>query len=230
VVANFVVVTGVIPALSGDPVSVYGANTSYGPIMLIGTTTGFIYQIDNNLVVTLLDDASAEGDAINGISSNGEIVIFVTAGGKVLIQREAGGIIAATLEDPTATVLLSGIVKTRNHWLVAGEDGGMWCTLDGGCSWVEVTIAGLGSGDDITALCASSKHILWAAVGGVIYRSIDGGSSWVQDPNDTSPGCRTAAAALGTITRLACCVHNQNMVVGVGSTTGGDGLILLGQA
>lgn len=220
--------TSIDLSMSTDiPTTIDTIETREGPVSIILTTNGNIYGLDQFLTLTLLDGTAGGGLQLNDVASNGNIAVVVGHTGTVLYFKD--GVWSEVVTAPTAVNLFSALVKTDKNWYVGGASGELWCTADGGCSWTRVLFPGF-AGTTVNDLCLSNTHVLWMTAGGDLYRSIDGGSTWVQEPNDSTPGCRTAVAALGDVTKLACCAYNPNKIVAVGtSNAGADGLIMLGQ-
>lgn len=211
----------------GNPIGIHTVFTSTGPVALIYTDTGRIFALDSNLNLTLQNDEVAADAAINNMASGSGVIVAALDGGVVMVN--SNGIWSQTANAPTATDLHSVVVKTAKNWYVGGEDGELWCTADGGCTWAQVVFPESAEpGTVVTDMAMSNTHVLWMAAGGRIYRSIDGGSSWVIEPNDSSPGCRIAAAELGTVSKVVACTHDPNRIMGVG-TADTAGLIVLGE-
>lgn len=69
--------------------------------------------------------------------------------------------------------------NNNNHLIVGSPTGGVWKTLDGGATWVNLTDEY--STVDVYALEISpwnSNHYLWGSTSGRIFRSTDGGVTW----------------------------------------------------
>lgn len=215
--------------LSGTPTDILGyTSATYGAIALITTATGNIYTLDENILLTLTDNTAAGGAQINGIATNGDVSLMVGNAGMILVND--GLVWSASPTTPTANALHTALVKSTKNWYVGGANGELWCTTDGGCTWNRTTFPDYNAGGVVvTDLCQSNEHVIWMTANGKVYRSIDGGSTWVLEPNDSTPGCRAAVTALGSVSQLACCVYNSNRVVAVGTATAGGGLILLGE-
>lgn len=201
--------------------------TLSGPMAIVGESDGSIYQVDDQFNVTLLDNTSASGVQVNAATAKDDLILYVGNAGLVMVQRPGSNLVSKVLTAPTAVNLFAAVVKTRNNWIVAGAGGEMWCTNDGGCTWDQISGSAIGV-DTITDMCANNRHVIWASAGGSIYRSIDGGSTWVLEPNG-STSCRVAAASLGDVTKLGCCVFDHNRIIGVGTAGVGAGLIAIGE-
>lgn len=215
--------------LTGAPTDILSfTSASEGSIALITTASGIVYLLDENLLLSTSDSVTAAGLSLNAISSNGNTTVIVGNTGAVLVNTD--GVWAASQVSPTVQNLHTALVKTDRNWLVGGENGELWCTDDAGCTWSQTLFPDYNAGGVVvTDLCMSNNHVVWMAANGKLYRSINGGSSWVSEPNDTTPGCRTAVANLGSVTRLSCCSYDPNRVVAVGTAAAGGGLIMLGE-
>jgi len=79
--------------------------------------------------------------------------------------------------------------NNTNHIIVGSPTGGVWKTLDGGSTWVNLTDNY--STVDVFALEISpynSNHYLWGGTSGKVFRSTDGGATWVATGNVTGSG------------------------------------------
>jgi photosystem II stability/assembly factor-like uncharacterized protein len=97
------------------------------------------------------------------------------------IQTNVGRIMAIAV-DPRPTM-------AATHWLVSGQHGGVWETLDGGSTWTPKTdgLPSLAIGS--IAFASSNPQIVYAAAGewqvGGLYRSTDGGTNWTVSAQST---------------------------------------------
>lgn len=135
---------------------------------------------------------------------------------------------------PTTNNLISVVAKNDVNWLVGGENADLWCTDTAGCFWTRdrrFPCDGLSTAGPITHLTACNSRVLWGAYNGYLWRSVDAGANWVLEPNQqNAAACRVALKSMGAISQLACCEHNLDFIVGVGTGADGKGLIVVGTA
>ena len=211
-----------------------GQNGDYGFVL---TDNGQVHVVhcscgvQTMLVYNGLDHGATKLNAINFASSGRAVVVgdkgVVIYSDDYTFWKQAAG-------KPTSGNLISVVAKNNLNWLVGGESADLWCTADSGCFWMrdrKFPCDGLSTDGPITQITACCPRVIWGAYNGTLWRSIDAGANWVMEPNQqNAAACRIALKAMGAISQIACCDHNLDFVVGVGTSINGRGLIDVGRA
>lgn len=102
--------------------------------------------------------------------------------------------------------------NNTNHLIVGSPTGGVWKTLNGGNTWVNLT--DFYSTVDVYSLEISpydANHYLWGSTGGKIFRTTDGGASWTSTSN---------VSGSGKVIRMLFHPTDPNVVYAVSETNG----------
>lgn len=213
-----------------------GLNVDFGGPFLIDTA-GSLYRAsdkcDPTCGVTQLEDLAAAPVTFNDAHGNDGVFVAVgqTAAGVGTIysyQPASGFVPVPTM--PSVNPFHSVFVKSKNHWIVGGINGEMWCTTDGGFTWTAICYPGFSTAPlpTVTDLCVSNSHVLWMTAGGVAYRSVDGGVTWAYEPNNINALSNIQMRNYGNFNRVACCDQDPNKVWFTGTTLAGLPLAVIG--
>lgn len=131
--------------------------------------------------------AEYAGTLLQGVTTTDGVHVWVTGDNKdgyatILYSDNAGATWRRqTAGDVPAVDHIIGISAADNKrlWAVGGSPSGpgnvVLATTDGGATWVTVSDIGLGDGNEVSAVDAST---VWTAMDNCVQWSVDGGGTW----------------------------------------------------
>ena len=152
--------------------------------------------------------------------------IVAVGANNAVIRSTNGGSSWAVVTGPIAATVLNDVhMITDLIWFVAGANGNLYYTRDGGENWTAKAFTGSGTGaveavTFVTRVVGYLSHTLSGA--GRVYRTIDGGFSWYLLPEGTG-----SFPTNDRINALAACRNDVNVVFAVGlGADGEDGIVV----
>jgi photosystem II stability/assembly factor-like uncharacterized protein len=188
---------------------------------------GYIYLMtDPTLAVTVISDGSVSSQQLNDIGGIGQTIVAV-GGSNAVLRSDNGGAGFSLIVGPAVGIALNAIaVLSKNVWLIGAANGRLYYTINGGTSWVLMSIPStinvinrIQFVDDIVGYMAVQTTSGAAAV----YRTSDSGHSW----SNTSPDISDLPTA-ERINFCAPCGYNT-VAAGGRKTSAGDGLLAIAQ-
>lgn len=155
------------------------------------------------------------------IGPDGTIVVGGASG--TVLYSEDGVLWYTSQTAPSANGIGAVVAKSDRNWLAGDSAGGLYATNDAGRSWTAISYE-LGASDAIKDIELATTHVVYLVAGEALYRSLDGGASWIAEPNS-----QLTFPANGGVNAVATCTFNPNFVMVGGESSGGAGLLVLGQ-
>jgi photosystem II stability/assembly factor-like uncharacterized protein len=201
-----------------------------GRYLYIVGDSGYVYRTDDiTSGVTALDAGVATTQNLNRVYAlSDEFVVAVGDNNAVVYTTD--GTSWGALTGPAAGVNLTALaVQSEMTWLVGTTNGYLYYTVDQAANWTAKGFPGSGAGTvyDVAFANLSVGYLAHATAtpAGRILRTYDGGYSWQILPESTG-----TLTANDRINRVAACIYDENMVVGVGlADDGADGVIVVGR-
>lgn len=132
--------------------------------------------------------AEYAGTLLQGVTTTDGVHVWVTGGNKdgyatILYSDNAGASwTRQSAGDVPVVDHIIGISAADNKtlWAVGGGAGSgpgnvVLATTDGGATWINVNDSGMGDGNEVSAVDAST---VWAAMDNFVQWSVDGGATW----------------------------------------------------
>ncbi len=132
--------------------------------------------------------AEYAGTLLQGVTTTDGVHVWVTGGNKngyatILYSDNAGASwTRQSAGDVPVVDHIIGIAAADNKrlWAVGGSSSGgpgnvVLATTDGGATWVKVSDVGMGDGNEVSAVDAST---VWTAMDNCVQWSVDGGATW----------------------------------------------------
>ena len=165
-----------------------------------------------------------------GTTSAALSAVHISPDGTALVGGATGTVLYSTDGElwytsqtaPSANTIGAVLAKNDRNWLVGDSTGKIFATEDAGRSWVQLNYA-LGATDAVKDINMSTTHVITLVAGEGLYRSLDGGASWIEEPNS-----QLSFPANGGLEAVATCTFDPNMVLAVGASSGGAGVIVIG--
>lgn len=190
---------------------------------------GYIYFTDDvTSGVTVQSSGGASVQNLNAINGSDEFNLVAVGESNTVLFTNDGGLNWSSVTGPAPAVALTSVaVKNANTWFVGTAGGQLFYTQDGGANWTEKGFSGSGSGsvNDIKFATNTVGYMATQTSGtkGRVYRTIDGGFSWYILPEAAG----LSLPQSDSITTLAACSENPNLVFAGGlADNGTDGILL----
>jgi len=205
-------------------------------LMFICGQNGRIYSLTNPLagVTETYADAGADLVRING-DGNGTIVAVGESG--TIVKSINNGLTWSLVSGPTSATLRAVEVMNRYTFWIGSHSGRFWYTLDGGETWIEVS---LGTDvvriDDIRFATEEVGYVLAGAPNvstARLYTTYNSGKDWSSTQVSTNPRLQnwrtfTRGNRLAVPTLVPDSVAARRVAVGGLSGGGTDGILLQG--
>lgn len=190
---------------------------------------GYVYKANNIASgVEVLEAGNATVEDLNDIAGIDDMhVVAVGNDNSVIISVDGETFSAIT--GPIATVNLNRVwMVNRNKFFIAGANGKLYYTKNGGNSWKTSGFAGdtAGAVNDIVMVTAQVGFMAHTTAGNVgrIFKTINGGATWVILPESAGG---PAVPAHRVIRRLLPCDQNTFYAVGT-DAAGTSGMLFKG--
>jgi hypothetical protein len=209
---------------------------SVGNYAFIVGDGGYVYGTSDPAAgVTVLDAGVATTNQLNAVHAIDDEFAVAVGNSDTIIYTENRTIWQAATATGSGANLLGVWCKSKKEWWVVGATNTVYYTLDGGHTWVQVTLPGTGWTNiyDIAFATNSVGYIAGqtATPRGRLLRTFSGGGGtppyggWVILPEGTQ-----VMPLSDAFYAVAACQYDPNFVVGVGLDDGAvDGIVVLGQ-
>jgi hypothetical protein len=205
------------------PVKMFSQSQAFNWFAGLGGYIYFSSDITAGVEVQNAGVATTENlKAIHGIDN---LNVVAVGENNAVVVTTNGGASWAALTGPDAGIDLNTVcMKSVSEWLVGGDNGKLYYTIDAGVSWAEKAFNGSGTGK-VTDIKFSTGAVGYlahqtSATKGRILRTINGGNSWV---------VQTVNPANDIINGLAACTDDPNVVFAGGLTDdAADGILYKG--
>lgn len=213
----------------GEPNDIY----SLGGFAFVVGDGGYVYKLEDAADgVSVLDAGNATVENLLCVHAMDTEVAIAGAEGGIVIYTTNGEDWSASPTNPVGvgnsinTVMAVG----EKTWVVGASDGNIYYTTNGGNTWTMGSFPGSGSGSvhDLVMATDSVWYLAHATTAplGRILRSYNAGKTWKVLPEKTG-----SLTANDRINRLAPCLFDPNVIVGVGlADDDADGFITYGSA
>jgi hypothetical protein len=170
-----------------NPNDVYVASTS--EIWLCGNN-GYVYVInDVNAGASVNNAGTTTAAHLLRIKGRGDTLLAVGAGGAA-IKSSNRGVTWTALATPTSgTLRACEVISDTIMWIGSGT-GGVWYTVDGGSTWLQLTVGSAQIIDDISFATDEIGYLLFrapTATAARLWTTYNGGMTWSSSSVASNP-------------------------------------------
>lgn len=170
-----------------QPNDMYVASTN--EVWFCGQNGHIYVSTDITSGVTVNNAGSAVSADLLRIKGRGDVLLAVGEGGAA-IKSSNRGVTWTALATPTSGTLRGCEVISDNILWIVSATGGAWSTIDGGITWVQLTVGSAQAMDDIAFATDEVGYLLFRAptsTSARLWTTYNGGKSWSSSSVASNP-------------------------------------------